>query len=242
MRARTRRRRGAALAAGWALVLGLCGAFAVRAATTVRAELDGEFHEAVQEDVRVSGSVIVGVAAASALSGEATLAGLIIPTSAERICLTVLSRDGTYYSRNTFRVPGSGQGAEEILVLLPYEGTRRRDLLRSFGPGDLAVRATPGDCEQSPSTYLVATRETSFETVDVLINSFGANAVFYRTADGTEADCQEFTEGRRTSYDYRCTIPVAALRKGRQVVFIERERYGRPLGEVEIELRLSNGS
>ena len=74
------------------------------AASPLRAELDGPFHEAVQEEVAVSGSVVVGVAAASALSGAATLAGLVIPAATEAICLTVLSRDlghaGTHKERD----------------------------------------------------------------------------------------------------------------------------------------------
>lgn len=75
------------------------------------------------------------------------------------------------------------------------------------------------------------------ESVDLLINGFGANAVYYRVgSDGVEADCDVFSEGRRTSYDYRCAIPVAALTAGPQTVVIERERYGRPLGSVAIEL------
>lgn len=208
------------------------------AQSTVRAELTGAFHETVQEEVSVSGSVVVGVAASGALSGPAALSGLIIPIAADHICLTVLSRDGVYFSRNAFRVPNERRADDAAFVLLPYEGTRRRELVLGFGPGELAVRATPGDCEAAGSTYLVAADREDFDTVQVLINAFGATAVYYRTADGTEADCQEFVEGRRTSYDYRCEIPVAALGKGRRVVFIDRERYGRPLGEVELELQL----
>ncbi|MEQ8484387.1 MAG: hypothetical protein RIB46_08480 [Pseudomonadales bacterium] len=232
----TRGRLGSAL-----LLLGMAGwAPWAAAQTTVRAELAGTFHETVQEEVSVSGSVVVGVAAGSALSGPAALSGLIIPTTAERICLTVLSRDGVYFSRNTFLVPAERRADDAAFVLLPYEGTKRRELVLGFGPGELAVRATPGDCEAAGSTYLVAADREDFDSVQVLINAFGATAVYFRTADGMEADCEEFVEGRRTSYDYRCEIPVAALGKGRQVVFIDRERYGRPLGEVEIELQLSS--
>lgn len=211
---------------------------AVQAATPVQAELNGSFHEVVQEEVSVSGTVVVGVAAAGALSGPATLAGLIMPTSAGAICLTVISRDGVYYSRNSYRVPEGSPTEGDILVQLPFEGTRRRELLAGYSEGELAVLATPGTCDDTATTYLVAGGPSAVEAVDILINSFGANTVYYRTAEGFEADCTEFTEGRRTSFDYRCEIPISALGSGHQTLTIERERYGRPLGQVQVALQL----
>jgi len=224
------------------IVLSTCVLVSAQAysATPLRAELAGDFHETVQEDVAVSGSVVVGVAATSALSGEATLAGLVIPASEDSICLTVLSRDGVYFSRNTYRMPDGAMAGGGTLVVLPFDGTKERDLISHYPLGDLAVRASPVGCEQSSGTYLVATNGSEFDTIDVLVNAFGANAVYYRTADGAEADCDEFTEGRRTSYDYRCTIPVDVLGTGHRQLTIERERYGRPLGKVQIELQLGS--
>jgi hypothetical protein len=203
-----------------------------------RATLNGSFHEAVQEEVAVSGSVVVGVAAASALSGEAALAGLMVPASADAICLTLLSRDGVYFSRNSYDVRAGAGG----MVVLPYDDfTRERDRIRRYAAGDLAVRAMPGGCDDSPAIYLVPTSGNPADTVDVLVNAFGANDVYFRGPDGAETDCEEFTEGRRTSYDYRCRIPLGQLGAGRKQVVIERERYGRPLGAVTIELQLGAG-
>lgn len=226
---------------GTASLIAVCSVVAPAAepAPPLRAELDGEFHEVVQEEVSVSGTVVVGVAAAGALSGPATLAGLLIPTSAPHVCLTLLSRDGVYYSRNTYRIPEPANAVGAAFALLPFERTSRRDLIAGYAEGELAVRATAGSCEDSASVYLVASAEGAFDTVDVLINSFGANAVYYRTADGVEFDCSEFTEGRRTSFDYRCEVGAGLLGAGRQTLVIERERYGRPLGAVEIQLQLT---
>ncbi len=201
------------------------------------AELEGgEFFESVQEDVSVSGTVLVGVAAAGAQSGPATLAGLVLQTTARKICLTTQSRDGVYYSRNTYRVPVQTNAL--TLIQLPYEGTERRDLILSYEQGDLAVQATPGSCDQGSRTYLIATRGQAFDSVDLMVNGFGATAVFYRAPDGTDASCTQFMAGRRTSYDYQCSIPRSQLDQGRQVILIERERYGRPLGSVEVEVQL----
>lgn len=217
-----------------AVLLGLAAGGQANA-TPPRATLTGSFHEAVQEEVAVSGSVVVGVAAASALSGEAALAGLMVPASADAICLTLLSRDGVYYSRNSYDVRAGAGG----MVLLPYDDfTRERERIRLYPAGDLAVRAMPGSCEDSPAVYLVPTAGNPADTVDVLVNAFGANDVYFRGPDGVETDCVEFTEGRRTSYDYRCSIPLGLLGAGRKQVVIERERYGRPLGAVSIELQL----
>jgi hypothetical protein len=223
-------------------VLGLGSQGQAFGATTVQAELVGDFYESVHEEVSVSGAVVVGVAAANALSGAAALAGLVIPAAADRVCMTVLSRDGVYFARNTYLVPNPSpepsQTEPDSVVILPFDGTRQAELIRGYGPGDLAVRTTPGDCKVATKTYLIARRQADFASVDVLINGFGANAVFYRTADGADGSCEEFIEGRRTSYDYRCVIPTAAFGKGPQQLFIERERYGRPLGQVDIELQL----
>lgn len=201
------------------------------------AELDEEkFFESVQEDVSVSGTVLVGIAAAGAQSGPATLAGLVLQTTARKICLTTQSRDGVYYSRNTYRVPVETDALS--LIQLPYEETEERDLVLSYEQGDLAVQATPGSCDQGSRTYLIATRGQAFDSVDLMVNGFGATAVFYRTPDGTDASCTQFMAGRRTSYDYQCSIPRSQLDQGRQVILIERERYGRPLGIVEVEVQL----
>lgn len=224
----------ASVCAATAMLLSLAASHAT-AAPPPRASLTGSFHEAVQEEVAVSGSVVVGVASASALSGEAALAGLMVPASADAICLTLLSRDGVYYSRNSYDVRAGAGG----MVVLPYDDfTRERERIRLYPEGDLAVRAMPGSCEESLAVYLVPTSGNPADTVDVLVNAFGANDVYFRGPDGAETDCEEFTEGRRTSYDYRCSIPLGLLGAGRKQVVIERERYGRPLGAVTIELQL----
>lgn len=205
----------------------------------VVAKLEGDrFYESVHEDVSVSGTVIVGVAAAGAQSGSATLAGLLLQTTARRICLTTQSRDGVYYSRNTYSVPVQTDAL--TFIQLPYEGTERRDLILSYGQGDLAIQATPGSCEQGSNTYLIAAQDQEFDSVELLVNGFGATEVFYRTPDGTNASCTEFITGRRTSYDYQCSVPANRLEQGRQVILIERERYGRPLGDVEVEVQLGS--
>lgn len=218
-----------------AIALLLCLAGHAGATPPPRATLNGSFHEAVQEEVAVSGSVVVGVAAAGALSGEAALAGLVVPATVDAICLTLLSRDGVYYSRNSYDVRAGAGG----MVVLPYDDfTRQHELISRYPPGDLAVRAMPGSCDEAPTVYLVPTSADPSATVDVLVNAFGANDVWLRGPDGEETDCEEFTEGRRTSYDYRCSIPLGVLGPGRKQVVIERERYGRPLGAVNIELQL----
>ena len=221
--------RGAAVACISAVAL------SAYAAEPMRAQLEGDFHEAVHEEVGVSGSVVAGVATADAFSGNAALAGLMIRTHSPHVCLEVLSRDGVYSSRNSYVVPNTGDGAVDALVVLPFEGTRQRNLIRRYGDGELAVRATPGACDEAGNTYLVASQAAGFDRVDVLVNSMGANEVYYRAADGTEGDCIEFTKGRRTSYDFRCSVPL--IGDGPQKIRIERERYGRSLGTAILELQ-----
>jgi len=207
------------------------------AESPLRATLSGAFHETVQEEVGVSGSVVVGVATANALSGAAALAGFVVPVSSSQVCLTVVSRDGVYSSRNTYLMPPLEKGGAELWAVLPFEGTQRRELINSYVEGDLAVRATPGNCSSQKSDYLVVRRDGQVDSVSILVNAFGANDVFFRTEEGKEENCQEFTEGRRTSYDFVCRVPVTGA--SHQQVAIERERYGRSLTTAHLNLVLS---
>ena len=211
----------------------------LNAAAPGRADLEGPFHETVREEVDVSGTVVAGVAATAALSGEAALSGLMVPGGSEAICLTLLSRDGVYYSRNGYRMPVNSADA---MVVLPYaDFTKERERISRYSAGDLAIKVTPGSCDQAPATYLVPATDAPSGSVDILINAFGANDVYFLAPDGSEGECMEFTEGRRTSYAFRCRVPVESLGpsgNGRKQVIIEREIYGRPLKQVTVELQL----
>lgn len=218
---------------------GLLGAAAGVGAQPVSATLVAPFQESVQEEVKVSGTVIVGVASTGVLDGAVLMRGFVVPGESSSVCLTVRSRDGVYFSRNEFEVPG-GVPAGATGIVLSLDRTKHQTLLTGYHDDDVAVAATSGACGSGDETWLVPrTVDGMSETVDVLVNGFGATAVFYATASGGSGDCTEFVDGRRTSYDFRCRVPRGQLDGGKQKIRIERERYGRPLPGVSFDVALA---
>jgi hypothetical protein len=200
-------------------------------AEPVRAVLDGPFHEAVNTEVSVSGTVVVGLG----ISGTAfrgSPAGMRVATTSPVVCLVVQSRDGVYFSRNQFSRPEGTVSAESLL--LPYEGTRQLALLRGYQDGELVAYASPGPCSEPTEVLLVPQRAAPVEHIDIMVNGFGANATSVELG-GAMHSCREITEGRRTAFDFRCSVAVADIPPDGKVT-IHRERYGRPLPEAMITL------
>lgn len=218
------------------LLAALSGAAA--AAPPLEAELVGAFFETEQVDVAVSGSVVVGVTSTGVQGGQSVDKLLVLHAAGDvQVCLTMLSRDGVYYSRNTFRLPEAGAGRA---VRLPYR-SNLRDRLGNYAATDLAMRASAGSCEHGSNLYYVlgAAGSQAPEAIRVFVNSFGATDVFYRSeAQGLEGTCTPVAEGRRTSFDHWCDIPWPAGRAERVEVGIERERYGREMPAVTLTLVL----
>jgi hypothetical protein len=225
------------------LVLLLASATALGAPPHV-ARLVGNFHETEAVDVNVSGSVIVGVASANAVGGKAvqSLQLLHAPSPDKRqVCLTLQSRDGVYYSRNTFELPADSAGS---VVRIPYDKSSRLDRLARYGRDELAMRATAGSCETSTSQYYVldASAARPPESIRVFVNSFGATDVFHSSGRGKSSPCTPVGEGRRTAFDYWCEIPWPRGGSDKLAVEIQRERFGRDMPPVSLTLFLKSGS
>ncbi|HRO34848.1 hypothetical protein [Thauera sp.] len=218
------------------LLVALTGA--AMAAPPLEAELVGAFFETEQVDVAVSGSVVVGVTSAAVQGGKSVDNLVLLHAAGDpQVCLTMLSRDGVYYSRNTFRLPDAGTGQA---VRLPYRSSLR-DRLGNYEASDLAMRASAGNCEHSTNLYYVlgTAGGTAPGTIRVFVNSFGATDVFYRSeVQGLEGACTPITEGRRTSFDHWCDIPWPGRSAERVDIGIERERYGREMPPVTLTLVL----
>ena len=104
--------------------MALLGAAAGTAAQPVSATLVAPFQESVQEEVKVSGTVIVGIASTGVLAGAVLMSGFIVPGESPSVCLTVRSRDGVYFSRNEFEVPGGlPAGATGFLLKTVAKGS-----------------------------------------------------------------------------------------------------------------------
>lgn len=195
------------------------------------------FVEIFQPEVAVSGSVIVGVmtaAAAHAVTVDSLVANGITPTDDNEVCLRVASSDGIYTSRNQYRVGRGTTGP----VRLPYLSSRR-DVIEDYVNGQIALAATAGACDSSDSIYYLLDAASGTDNTDVVIylNSFGATDVFWQ-ANGAQDEvhaCEYVSEGRRTTYDYFCTLSRATLGHDTTVAII-RERFGREQPAIELRI------
>lgn len=196
------------------------------------------FQETVQEEVAVSGTVVVGVALSGAHSGDAVLAGLRVPRVDDEFCVLVRSRDGVYFARNGFGLTDSDRVQPARRVQFNLDASRQKALLRQVADGDLAVAVHPGSCESRPATWLLASPDGGAvdAAVEILVNSFDATDVFMVDAAGQETDCQPYLEGRRSVYDYRCRIDGSSLQRPVHRVEVRRELYGRPLPTVTLDI------
>lgn len=197
--------------------------------------LNDPFVEHYQPEVSVSGNVVVGamyLSAARALVDDAV--GVRVATGgaqAGTVCLRAHSRDGIYSSRNVYGLPEDADG----VVRLPY-ATAMRDVVERFGAHELALAATVGDCEGDGGSFLLvgAVGDGDGGEVVLYVNSFGATDVF--AAYGTALEpCEYISEGRRTTFDFICTLSAAVVAPGAAVELV-RERFGRPQPAVTIEL------
>lgn len=197
--------------------------------------LSKPFLETYQPEVEVSGNVIVGVMSAGAYPAllEDRLGVWVSDDMiGTEVCVRATSNDGIYNSRNHYRLPGTSERAH-----LPY-ASDMEDVLGGFGPGGLAVSVATGNCETTAAdVYLVAGAldEAQVLPVTVFVNGFGATDVFVDRGNGSDLEpCEYVAEGRRTTFDFLCTLIPDADETTE--VTIVRERFGREQPEIPLIL------
>lgn len=221
------------------VALSVLGALGHASANDVlRASVVPPFNESVQSEVAVSGNVVVGAAATSAQTGGALLAGVVVPRLDDSICVVLQSRDGVYFAQNGFIVPSEDKARPGRWMQVDLGASRQSALLGGYGEGDLAVAVKPGPCGVGAEKWLVAGRTDApdDEPVDILVNAFGATDVRAIIGSDDEVQCDEYLEGRRTNFDFRCRVPRHLLSAAIVPVRVERERFGRPLAPVSMDL------
>ncbi|MBX3691238.1 GGDEF domain-containing protein [Dokdonella sp.] len=97
----------------------------------------------MQEEVKVSGTAIVGVASTGVLAGAVLMRGFVVPGENSSVCLTVRSRDGVYFSRSGFEVPG-GLPAGATGIVLSLDRTKHQALRQGYHADDGAAVGTAG--------------------------------------------------------------------------------------------------
>lgn len=213
----------------------LCVCSVASAQDTVSAELVSEpFVESYEPEVSVSGNVVVGImtaAAAAAISSDQVAVNASAEASGERICLKAASRDGIYTSKNVYAVPDGAAGN----VRLPYR-SKLANVVRDYGEHEIALSATVGDCDSGASDYVLlgSTSTGASDAAVMYLNSFGATDVFVEI-DGEIEPCEYISEGRRTTFDFICTLNVSAG-DGAVDITIIRERFGREQPSISLRL------
>ena len=213
----------------------LCLWSAVSAQDTVTAELVSDpFVESYEPEVSVSGNVVVGImttAAALAIVKDQIAISATAESGGQQLCLKAASRDGIYTSRNVYAVPAGALGN----VRLPYR-SKLADVVRDYGEHEIALSATAGDCDTGASDYylLGSATDGSEEVVVMYLNSFGATDVFVDINDSIEP-CEYISEGRRTTFDFICTLNVE-MGDGAIPITVIRERFGREQPAISLRL------
>lgn len=201
------------------------------------------FEEKYHDQAPVSGRVIAGVT----LTGYASsaLLSLMPPVSAagSSICVQVMTRNGRYWSKNTFQLPGS---IGTTAVTLEYPSEHQKFLIQQQ-PDDLAVLGTARECSDTDTgtVYLSSTgnEKDAEPVVSVFVNSGRSDTYLSVKNDANKrspARCQMIQEGRRTGYDTICRIKLNELAASPENLEIKivRRRYERMLPATEFMLKL----
>jgi len=211
--------------------------------------LDGEFHEHYSAEVPVSGNVIAGIELASSNEHpEGFTPQIFIPQSVsgeKHLCFQVLSKDGTYSSKNTYLIP---ENIESTDVLVNYNQSKHLDFLSQESLDQaIAVKVNLGSCsENRDSVYLASTYQNissdENEQLRIYIDSMGATDIKLAARDETKktmrADCQPLQGKRQTGFDYVCSLSVSRSGKSKLDVHIIRAKHKRQLQKVKIQILL----
>ncbi|MCB1800121.1 MAG: hypothetical protein KDI82_00390 [Gammaproteobacteria bacterium] len=219
----------------------------VGAAEETTASLKGEaLQETYREQAPVSGQVVAGIALAGFGPGSNPVS-LVVPQAlaGKSVCVRVLSRDGRYWSQNTFDLP---RQISTAVVELDYP-SEYSEYLGSLTPDQLAIRVEGGECgqEQVLSPLLAGAPRSSAtgEKKELLVFVNAARADTYLVAsDGrvppNRKRCELIEEGRRTSFDTICTIELGVFEPLPESLSIRllRRRYERAFPPTEFSVAL----
>lgn len=213
----------------------LCLWTAASAQDTVSAELVSDpFVESYEPEVSVSGNVVVGImttAVAAAIASDRIAINAPAGAGGQHLCLKAASRDGIYTSRNVYVVPDGATGS----LHLPYR-SKLTDVVSDYGEHEIALSATAGDCDSGATDYylLGSSDDSTADTTVMYLNSFGATDVFVEIDDEI-APCEYISEGRRTTFDFICTLNLDDG-DGDVAINVLRERFGREQPTISLRL------
>lgn len=217
--------------------------YAVSAQTPLARLKTHPLQESYLDEAPVSGRVIAGVTLAG--HSSSTVLSLLPPVTAAggNVCVEVMTRDGRYWSKNTFQLPAS---ISVTPVVLEYPSDHQ-DFLKQQKSGDLAVLGSARECSETDAgtVFLSSTGDAGpgEPVVSIFVNSARSDTYLSVTNDANKrrpARCEIIQEGRRTGYDTICRINLSELAEpaGSLAIKIVRRRYERMLPATEFTLKL----
>lgn len=188
--------------------------------------------EWVGRAARISGDVLAGAIFAAAPSQEppALFARVPLDWAGTRLCVRVVTLDGLYEAERGYTVPPDWPGGRAQFL---YPTDYRDRLAGSYL--ETGVTITRAACDEESPVHLVAywndAGTATAEEILLLVNSFRADEVYLFVGDDPAApaiDCAVVEAEQRTSFDFRCSIPLDQARGGEFTVELNRLRSGQP--------------
>ncbi|PHO05308.1 hypothetical protein CSC82_03770 [Rhodobacteraceae bacterium 4F10] len=174
-----------------------------------------EFQEEVKPAATISGLLVLGAIRQSKTFSDHVTMTATLPDNwrGQEICIAMISADGLYESRNTYRVGTSWSGG---VAEIPYP-TKYAEHLLGLGKDELAISTRSGHCDATADGALMPVvwrgEDTTKSTIiSVYANSFGSDEVIVYVGTDPMADpvdCQRIKKGVRTVFDTVCEIDAA---------------------------------
>lgn len=147
-------------------------------------------------------------------NSETILAALPPENRANGVCVRVTTADGLYSGVAEYKSSGAGSSN---MTLMDY--VSEEEALSAYSENEIAVLVFPCDGAMILSTAAVATWRGEDvlelgETVNLLVNSFRADAAFLIVNDSEQVDCLPYKVGERAAFDFSCQLDAKQIETG----------------------------
>lgn len=172
--------------------------------------LSGLVNEHFDKTARVAGSRLVSVrlGTARSLAFDPGTVQVALPGSSVGVCVRSISRDGLYWMRTYYGVPGTASGRK--LLIEPFTSSLQK-VLQSYDEGDIAIvvfKSIDASClDQSHEVLPVLVPEGTPDRLEVLLNS-GNRRISARLDGGEKVECVTPQNAERIAFDRICALNV----------------------------------
>jgi hypothetical protein len=191
-----------------------------------------QLKETLRDKAQISGVFVTGVVGTGAPDAARPSLHVHLPEgwAGDAFCISVLSADGLYESRNTYVASQAWPGGT---VRIPYP-TRYPRALSELNGGEVGVIARQGDCAAARAGAVVPAYwnqqpDDEADELLVLLNSFRADEayVFVGSApDAPVAPCRALETMIRTAFDMLCPVELPEGHGGTLELEINRVESG----------------